>query len=40
MNDFGLVAEILIAQIGRMRMGTAEINFIRKRIFYHKIMIP
>ena len=40
MNDFGLVAEIFIAQIGRVRMGAAEINFIRKRIFYHKIMIP
>ena len=40
MNDFCLVAEILVAQIRDVWMSAAEVNFFAERIFYHKIMIP
>lgn len=40
MDNFGLVAEVFVAQVGRMRMRALQINFFAKRIFYHKIMIP
>ena len=40
MDNLRLIAEVLVAQIGRMRVRAGEVNFALERIFYHKIMIP
>ena len=40
MNDFRLVTEIFPAHICCLWAGSFVINFVTKRVFVHKIMIP
>ena len=40
MDDFGLVSKVFVPHVRRVGMAAAQIYFIGKGVFVHKIMIP